>query len=118
MTSARAYGLGGPRIVGTRFAGLSWGELRSTALIAIAWSVLMLLSAVIAAKFGSWLIGRPRYDARRHRRNDRHYLCARRGRGTCVGMSALQSFPRSDLRAACLSSAKGAEPHAGLDDAQ
>jgi membrane AbrB-like protein len=46
-------------VAGARFAGLRWSELRTTALVAIAWSAVMLLSAVIAAKLGSWLIGRP-----------------------------------------------------------
>jgi membrane AbrB-like protein len=46
-------------VAGARFGGLVWSELKTTALVAVTWSVVMLLGAVIAAKLGSWLIGRP-----------------------------------------------------------
>jgi len=44
-------------VAGSRFAGLRWAEVRTTAIAAVTWSVTMLATAAAAAKFGSWLLG-------------------------------------------------------------
>ena len=43
-------------MAGSRFAGLRWVELRTTAFAAVAWSLAMLATAAVAAKVGSWLL--------------------------------------------------------------
>jgi uncharacterized protein len=46
-------------VVGTRFAGIRWGEARHAILLGFVWGILMLLSAVLAAFAGTWMLDYP-----------------------------------------------------------
>lgn len=46
-------------VVGTRFAGIRWGEASHAVLLGTVWGVLMLASAVLTAFIGTWFLDYP-----------------------------------------------------------